>query len=146
MEDLLQMTFLKAFRAKENWPEEMTSPLSYFYTIARNLVIDYYRKHKEILIEDKEEENGDSFWSRLASTEQDPHEILLEKNKSEILKDLLSQLPENYRQVMWLRFVDEKSNAEIAEIVGKTEMNIRQIQVRALRKIRSNFSEDYDNI
>ena len=139
-EDILQTTFLKAFKAKDNWPEEMKAPMAYFYTIARNLITDYYRKQKEVLIEESaNEEGGDSFWNRIKDIELDPHHELVEKNKSNFLKDSLSQLPENYRQVMWMKFIEEKSNQEISETLGKTEMNIRQIQVRALKKLRSQF-------
>src|SRR5262249_52813544 len=51
--DLAQTVFLKVFeRASEI--EAPENPLSYFYTVARNLVIDHWRKKKETFFDDHE--------------------------------------------------------------------------------------------
>jgi len=47
-EDLMQDIFLKIFRSIRNYQKEGISPLAYFFTVARNRVIDYWRKKKEI--------------------------------------------------------------------------------------------------
>ena len=49
-EDLTQETFIKFFESKDY--HSIGKEMAYLYTIARNLCIDYFRKHKDELIED----------------------------------------------------------------------------------------------
>jgi RNA polymerase sigma-70 factor (ECF subfamily) len=50
---------------------------------------------------------------------------------------LVEQLPEAQRQVVQQRFVEQRSIREIAERLGKTEGAIKQLQLRALARLRA---------
>ena len=56
-EDLTQNVFVLAFGAIKNFEDQQKSPLAYFFTIARNLIIDFWRKKKGTEIEGEEKEN-----------------------------------------------------------------------------------------
>ena len=49
-EDLSQVVFIKIFKSIGGFQEQNKQPLAYFFTIARNTVIDHWRKKKDILI------------------------------------------------------------------------------------------------
>ena len=50
---------------------------------------------------------------------------------------LVDQLPADQRRVIFERFVEEKSIREIAQQLGKTEGAVKQLQFRALEKLRT---------
>ena len=52
---------------------------------------------------------------------------------------LVAQLPEAQRRVVHERFVDQRSIREIAERLGKSEGAIKQLQLRALERLRAQW-------
>ena len=50
---------------------------------------------------------------------------------------LVEQLPEAQRQVVHQRFIEQRSIREVAERLGKTEGAIKQLQLRALERLRA---------
>jgi RNA polymerase sigma-70 factor (ECF subfamily) len=65
-EDLTQDVFVKAYMALERYSYSGTSPLAYFYTIARNGIIDYRRKKKTARMDEAEllSQPSNGKWSR----------------------------------------------------------------------------------
>ena len=135
-EDLTQTVFMKAWRADQALAKNHPSPLAYLYTVARNLVTDYYRKQKTVSLEDSGDEDFDVLQS-IPSEEPTPQEQLEGQQTQAFVKELLQTIKPEYREVINLKFIKGYSNAEVAERLGKTEMNVRQIQVRALRKLKA---------
>jgi RNA polymerase sigma-70 factor (ECF subfamily) len=60
-----------------------------------------------------------------------------EMNDSAALFQLVDGLPADQRRVVHLRFVEQKSIREIAQELGRTEGAVKQLQFRALQKLRS---------
>ncbi|MHB1126831.1 MAG: RNA polymerase sporulation sigma factor SigF [Bacillota bacterium] len=52
------------------------------------------------------------------------------------LKEVLMQLPEKHRQILLLRFFQDKTQTEIAEVVGLSQVQVSRIERQALQKIR----------
>jgi RNA polymerase sigma-70 factor (ECF subfamily) len=79
--------------------------------------------------------------ARELATANDPAEPA--KAELQVVEDrarlfrLLGQLPEAQRQVVHQRFVEQRSIREIAERLGKTEGAIKQLQLRALQRLRA---------
>ena len=136
-EDLTQTVFLKAWKADKSLATNHPSPLAYFYTVARNLVTDYYRKQKPVSLEGMDE--AQDILQTLRSDDPDPQAIMESAETQAFVKDLLGNIKTEYREVLDLKFLKGYSNAEVAAKLGKSEMNIRQIQVRALRKLKSHL-------
>ena len=51
------------------------------------------------------------------------------------------QLQANYQEVIILRFINQMSHAEVAEIMNTTESHVRVLQYRALHKMREIVAE-----
>ena len=132
-EDLTQEVFLKAYRAIENFEDRNKSPLAYFFTIARNQVIDYWRQKKTLEIKEQE---------ALAETpdkNSSPAEAAARKEIGEIVKQSLQDLTKDQQEVIILKFINERTNREIADLLNKSEEAVRQLQCRALKVLRQKF-------
>ena len=55
------------------------------------------------------------------------------------LFQLVDRLPDDQRRVVILRFVEQKSIREIAQEMGRSEGAIKQLQFRALEKLRASM-------
>lgn len=134
-EDLTQQVFLSAWQSIKSFRYEGHPFSSWLYKIARNLVIDYYRKKKPQEIEFSEllfelEEVKVNF-------EKDfDKNLLIEKVKS-----VLKRLPVEQQDVIILKFIDNLSNKEIAKILNKSEGAIRVLQHRALKQLKNYFNK-----
>jgi RNA polymerase sigma-70 factor, ECF subfamily len=126
-EDLTEEVFIKAFNGLTK-VKKTASFQPWLYQIARNTVIDYYRSKKEVVDLGEVEdilEHDDGIIDTL-SLEAD----------SKILLTLLNELPAEQRIVIKLKFFEELSNPEIAELLHKSEGAVRVIQFRALNKLK----------
>lgn len=126
-EDLTEEVFIKAFKNLHK-VKKAASFQPWLYQIARNTVIDYYRSKKET-VELSEVENTLEYESTVIDT------LSLEGDQK-LLLSLLAELPAEQRIVIKLKFFEELSNPEIAELLHKSEGAIRVIQFRALTKLK----------
>ncbi|MFZ2038594.1 MAG: RNA polymerase sigma factor [Minisyncoccia bacterium] len=133
-DDLTQEVFLKIFVSLDNLKISENSPLTYFYTVARNLLIDNYRKKKIPTMDDEEAEN------RLVEISNPENQAITIEN-SDRLSEALQEIPENEADVLVLKFIDDYPNREISKIMGKSEEAIRQLQSRGLKSLRKIISQ-----
>ncbi len=59
------------------------------------------------------------------------------------LFQLVDRLPQDQRRVVYLRFTAQKSLAEIARELGRTEGAVKQLQFRALENLRARMKETH---
>lgn len=126
--DLVQETFLKAWRYMSNGGEIKTIR-AFLYRTASNLIIDEYRKRKTDSLDDLEETGFEPGFDPRSETEI--------KIDAEGARVLLEKLPPRYREVIVMRYIDELSPKEIAAITGEKENNISVRLNRALKRINS---------
>lgn len=132
-EDLVQEVFLKVYQGIENFKDQNKLPLNYFFTIARNTLIDYWRKKKEVLVDEKLENISDK--------NADSAELVEQKETEGMIINLIKDLTEEQQEVIVLKFINDLTNREIAKLLGKSEEAIRQLQCRALKKLRKKFKD-----
>jgi RNA polymerase sigma-70 factor (ECF subfamily) len=126
-EDLTETAFLKAWEALPKSRKKIKNFRAWIYRIAHNLVIDEVRKkHPEAL-------EGNA-------VVQEKHfkieGVLEEKQESQALVNALAQLEPNYQQVIVLRFFNQVSHAEVAQILELNEGHVRVLQYRGLKRLR----------
>ncbi|MFH1012588.1 MAG: sigma-70 family RNA polymerase sigma factor [Candidatus Peregrinibacteria bacterium] len=127
-EDLTEETFLKAWENLKQYKKGKYPFPAWVFRIAHNLVCDYYRKHQPVgeaheNIEDPQENRHPAF------------EINVHFNQVKLRK-AITQLPHDHQQVIILKYINELSNDQIAQTLGKPEGTVRTIQFRALKKLR----------
>lgn len=137
VEDLTQTVFLKVYQSIPRFEEQNRSPLCYFFTVARNTVIDHARKKKDVLIGDWEKEMLPA--SQVA---EGPEKIVQKNETIATVQQAIKELTEDQREVIILKFIDELPNQEIALLLGKTEEAVRQLQCRALKALRERCNKE----
>ena len=77
------------------------------------------------------------------STDSSPDKELEMQDKVEQVRHLINRLPENQRQVLRLRGIEDCSIDEIEQITGLSAVNIRVLLSRARKIIREQFEKYY---
>src|SRR5262245_25702463 len=117
-EDLVQETYLKAFRAADRF-EPGTNLKAWLFTIlhntARNRARDRAREAVTVDNEVVEQGGQRAVWTGRAET---PETLLLRDTLGPELQAAIDALPDAFRQAVWLRDVEEFSYAEIASMIG----------------------------
>jgi len=113
-EDLVQDTYLKAFRASHQF-ERGTNLKAWLFTILHNTFRNMRRQIGRSPI-DVDSEAVDRAADDAAG-EQSPEQILSRATLDADLQAALDALPEAFRQAVWLRDVEELSYAEIAQVL-----------------------------
>ena len=101
---------------------------SYLYQVAYHKVVDHARERKHLTPVESEMDlgSGESLPSQ--------HEHQEEMDAVEAI--ILNQLTEDQRHVIVLRFIEDFSIKETAEITGKDANNVKIIQNRAITRLR----------
>ena len=135
--DVCQEVFLRWYEALPRYELSGTSPLSYLFTIAIRLIINESVKKKyDYLSPDADEYISDESvntesWGEI--------QISLEQ-----IEALFEHLTEDEKLLIELKYISDLNNKEISEIVDKTPGAIRQIEHRALSKLRKLYQEKYE--
>jgi RNA polymerase sigma-70 factor (ECF subfamily) len=129
-EDMTADVFLKIWNYIPKWDSDHTSPISFFFTVARNTLIDHFRKnfHKEIV--------SDEVVSIFADENGEADEESKSRETREVILQAISELSEEQREIITLLYTEDLTYKEISSITGKREDAIRQIHSRAIKKLR----------
>ncbi|RHR50398.1 RNA polymerase sigma factor [Parabacteroides sp. AF17-28] len=135
-EDILQDAYYKLWSRREELANVL-NPEAFCVTLVKNLCLDYLRspranRHDEDVAE-----------AVTLSTDSSPDKELEMQDKVEHIRYLISRLPENQRQVIRLRGIDDCSMDEIEQITGLNAVNIRVLLSRARKIIREQFDKYY---
>lgn len=124
-EDILQEVFIRIHRhlcCQPDWHK----PQSWIYQIARNLIIDHYRRRRELV------EIPESWPAEADLPEEDPHAVLALS-----LQELINELPEPYRQALLLTEYQGLSQKELAQHLGISLSGAKSRVQRARDKLRT---------
>ena len=137
-EDLTQQTFINAWQRINQYRSE-SSFATWLYTIARNLTISYYRKHGKVTHCELEVAEPN-----LVERET-PADTLSEIEEHAALWRIARQtLKEEAFDVLWLKYKEQQSIAEIATILNRTEISVKVMLHRARKKLGHSL-EDSSN-
>jgi RNA polymerase sigma-70 factor (ECF subfamily) len=130
-EDLTEEVFLRAWRSLSNYRQKGVPFLAYLFKIARNVLIDFYRRAGRsgghMSIEDKQ----------ITDFNPDPGETAILNIEHQEIRNTLTELREDYRTVLVLRFLSGLSPEETGAVMGRTPGAVRILQHRALSALRS---------
>jgi len=133
-EDLTQQVFVRAWEALPQFEFKKNPFSSWLYSIARNLITDFYRKKKPDFSLDSE--NALEMPDDLDLTER-----LIIQDEIRQVFEAINQLPLEQKDLLLLRFVDDLSYDEIASIMNKSPLTLRVIQHRALKRLKELMGE-----
>lgn len=134
-EDVVQDTLIKVWNARDRW-QELDSIEAYSFTIARNLSLDRIKK-MENQNDSLEEQNTE----RLDENTSTPSERMIQKDKLNIVRNIIDELPEKQRSCLQLRDIEGKSYKEIADILSITEDQVKVNIFRARQTVKQRFQQ-----
>jgi RNA polymerase sigma-70 factor, ECF subfamily len=138
-EDLCSAVFLKTWNyILENSLKDYKTLKALLYKIARNLIIDHYRKNKDKENLSLDGDNG----IEVIDEQQGAVRAMELKTDLLVLETKLPELKDEYREVIILRFVNELSIKEISEILDKPKNNVRVLIFRALKALKELLEND----
>ena len=128
-EDITAEVFLRAIESLDRYSDQGSPFIAWLYRIASARVIDYWRSSKrqqtapldDPLLQDDLVDTDDA--------------IDIDFLQHQSLQTALQQLTDDQQNVIILKFLQGLSNAEIAQVVGKTEGAVKALQRRALEAL-----------
>ena len=143
-EDLTADVFLKTWQyINEMGSEVILNLRAFLYQAARNAVIDFYRSRdqKEFIALPQEEREEEKPRAEIIDAKQDLVEKINLASDLEDVKKSLRKIRDEYREVIILRFVEEMSVKETAEILGKSEGAVRVLLHRAVAALKEKVAQ-----
>ena len=134
-EDVVQETMLKVWKGRSEW-DKIDNIEAYCLTACRNMSLDKMR-HMDNQVQNIEQESEPADQSYSAN----PEEQAVQHDRLQLVRQLISQLPEKQRTCMQLRDVEGKSYRDIANIIGISEEQVKVNIFRARQTIRERFQQ-----
>lgn len=137
-EDVVQETMLKVWNRRDSWAE-LESIEAYCLTICRNLALDKMKRveHQNTSLE----EGGGDAEHADHSYASNPEEQAVQRDRVELVRKLMSLLPEKQRTCMQLRDMEGKPYKEIADVIGITEQQVKINIFRARQTLKLKFQQ-----
>lgn len=133
-EDLTETVFMKMWEGLKGYEDTGVPFEAWVFRIARNSVTDYYRTNKSnVAIDEALEIEDDS-----PSIE----EIVETNLTKEKVLEALKKLPDIYKDIITMKFIEELENEEISQILDKPVDQIRVLQSRALKALRKELNNE----
>ena len=125
-EDLVANTYMRAWRSARRYRGGSKSYRQWLFRIARNQVIDFWKANQSTV---------PIATMDFASPDDSGTEIAADEVRWQVAR-LLATLTHSQREVVTLRYINNKSHEEIASLLGKRPGAVRSQLLRALRHMR----------
>ena len=126
--ELSSDVFQRMVKQNQNGNDRIEYLTSWLYCVARNLVVDHYRREQH--------RNHLSFDDELIESSHDTAEIAEIQVTTEKMRMALMKLTPDQRQVILLKFMEGLSNQEVADALSKPVGAVKALQHRALVALR----------
>ena len=137
-EDFSEEVFLRAWNSLPSYHERGVPFLAFLLIIARNVLIDHYRRNgrspQQVTIED----------IQLRDTNPEPSEVTARNLKHAEIRQAITRLRDDYQEVLVLRFLNDLSPNETAQVMNRSTGAVRVLQHRAIVALRKTMEEEYE--
>lgn len=139
-EDLTSRTFYRALKHIPRYADRGTPFSAYLYRIAHNLVANWHRDNSRRQFVPFDE-------SVITALRREEPAIVTEEkaqkeDRQDTLLQALRQLPSDRQQLLILKFTEQMSNAEIAQVMKRTEGAVKSLYHRTLVSLREELARE----
>ncbi len=134
-EDLTAKVFFRALNHIPHYNNRGAPFAAWLYRIAHNLVANWHRDNKRRQMVDI-----DNVPLKQNSRET-PHRAAEISDDKTLLLAAIQQLPKERQQLLTLKFVEKRSNAEIGRLMGRSEGAIKSLYHRTLISLKKLLAE-----
>ncbi|AAK79476.1 RNA polymerase sigma-70 factor (ECF subfamily) [Clostridium acetobutylicum] len=135
-EDLMSKIFEKVMLKIDSYSEKKSSFEVWLFTIARNVLNDYFRGLKRHTLFSLD------VFKELLSNEPNPEEAILKEEANYKLLKALKILSKKERHIIALKFGANLKNKEISELLGIKSNNVGIILFRTIKKLKSQMERE----
>jgi RNA polymerase sigma-70 factor (ECF subfamily) len=139
-EDLTARTFHRAMSHFPRYVDRGAPFSAWLYRIAHNVVANWHRDRSRQRIVSLDEVPIPSV------RRDDPARVAQDRDQQDELLQAVRRLPADRQQLLLLKFVEQMSNLEIAEVMGRTEGAIKSLYHRTLVALRADMAADNGNM
>jgi RNA polymerase sigma-70 factor (ECF subfamily) len=140
-EELVQETFLRAWRQIATYQPSLGRVSNWLLGIARNLAIDELRRRSARPQVVPNDENDEQITQIATSREEDPAELVQAAAQSAQIRQALDALPPAQREVMELAYYSGLTQSEIATRLGDPLGTVKTRMRLATQKLRDSLRE-----
>ncbi len=135
-EDLTELAFLKAWENIKDYKPGVSPFSSWLFRIAHNIIVDYYRVTKN------NKEQNTVLNDNIAETRRDfaAENKIHRRIEREAVREALNALPEDYKSILVLRYINDLDYDEIEQILQRGYAALRILQYRALKALKKELS------
>jgi len=135
-EDLTARTFYRALKHISRYVDRGAPFSAWLYRIAHNVVANWHR--------DRSRRQIISLDELVMGTlkREEPATLAEEREEQDMLLQAVRRLPPERQQLLILKFVEQMSNAEIAQVMGRTEGAIKSLYHRTLVALREDLASE----
>ena len=140
-EDITQETFVKVWKNLKKF-DRAKSFKTWIFTIAKNTAFDFLKKKKAIPFSAFDTDTGENvIVDTLADPAPLPTELFEQKELSQMLERAVSALAPYYREVILLRYFEQFTFQEIADILKEPLDTVKSRSRRALSILRKSLCQ-----
>ena len=139
-EDLTARVFQRAMNHIKNYTDRGVPFSAWLYRIAHNLVANWHRdrsRKQEIPLDDI---------PILPSKGDHPEKNLVRSQEQDVLLRMIRKLPGERQNLLILKFVENMSNAEIGQVMGRSEGAVKSLYHRTLLALRDQLEDQNLNL
>jgi len=133
-EDLTETVFVRSFEALDGYEERGHPYSAFLYQVARNVLVDHYRKPAE--------EQGLDDIGPLVSTAPELERRIVEDQQVRAIRRAMDRLSDDYQEVIRLRVLLSLPTAAVADWMDRSEGAVRVLLYRALKSLRKEVELD----
>lgn len=134
-EELMEETFFRIITRRPVF-RPVNSFKTWLYTIGRNVALDYLRcnrHHKEVSLEEAGQPEHEA---------SDLERIFLREERKMAVHQAMKKIQPQYRQVLWLVYMEDFSNAEAAAIMKKNSRQVKNLIFRAKAALKAELEKE----
>ncbi len=143
-EDIVSDFYVKFWKWVKSYKEDW-SFTAYFWTIFKNTIKDFFKKKSDTTFTDLQHEED---WIAFEDTLEDSVDLteLLEQDFAfTTIQQAIQHLDDSSKDMIYFRFIEEKTNEEIADITWLSNELIRKRFSRAVKQLKKLLNEGTDN-
>ena len=137
-EDFTSEVFRKALASLPRFKWTGAPFAAWLFRIASNIMADRAKrsaKERNVSLDESKQARAENRTSRQHATFEEV------ERHARVLRQV-EELAEDQRRVVMMRFAEEKSIREIAEALGRSEGAVKQLQFRALERLRARLANE----
>lgn len=138
-EDLVQEVYIRVLKSYQYFKGE-SSEKTWLIAIARNVAIDFFRKHKGL---NQRTINKVEFLElRIKDESPLPEEIIFQSEEMRLMYRCLEKCTIDQRSVIILRYIQDLSILETAQVLGWKESKVKTTQHRAIKQLKALMNDN----